>query len=374
MTDTTGTSPAALSELARSSVALMLRLQDDSGAFVASPTFSAYAGYCWFRDGAFIADAVSAAGEAESATRFFDWCARVVIDRADQIERIVAAAAAGTPLPDADMLPTRFTMDGGEGDDEWWDFQLDGYGTWMWAAAAHAQRHGLDIRRWARALDLTARYLVSSWRRPCFDWWEEHDERVHVSTLGCIVAGLEAGTDAGVLSERDATLAAVDGIRALMESDGRASGHLTKWIGTAEVDGSLAAIVAPLAVFPAGSPIGSATVDEVLASLEVGGGVYRFRADTYFGGGRWPLLSCFLGLALNARGDRAGALRLLEWSAGTADAAGDLPEQVTDLALDPGREEEWTRRWGPVARPLLWSHAMYVRLAVELGISAGVSA
>ena len=30
--------------------------------------------------------------------------------------------------------------------------------------------------------------------------------------------------------------------------------------------------------------------------------------------------------------------------------------------------QEWTKRWGPVATPLLWSHAMYVTLATELGV------
>lgn len=374
MTDTTGVTSAALTELARSSVQLLLRLQDASGAFAASPTFSAYAGYCWFRDGAFIADAVSAAGQVESADRFFDWCARVVVERADQIERIIEAADAGAPLPDAEMLPTRFTMDGGEGDDEWWDFQLDGYGTWMWAAVAHARRHGVDLDRWAPALDLTARYLVSSWQRPCFDWWEEHDEHVHVSTLGCIVAGLEAATEAGVLRDRDAALDAAADIRDLMEKDGRTNGHLTKWLGTSEVDASLLAVVAPLGVYAADAGIGAATVDAVAAALEVGGGVYRFRADTYFGGGRWPLLSCFLGLALSSRGDRAGAVRLLEWVASTADADRDLPEQTSDITLDPTREAEWTERWGTVARPLLWSHAMYVRLAVELRVLDGSAA
>ena len=39
------------------------------------------------------------------------------------------------------MLPTRFTFDGQPGSDPWWDFQLDGYGTWLWAVHAHAARH-----------------------------------------------------------------------------------------------------------------------------------------------------------------------------------------------------------------------------------------
>jgi len=61
-----------LADLAQRSVALIERLQHDGGAYPASPTFSAYRGYSWFRDGAFIADAMSAAGAVDSASRFFD--------------------------------------------------------------------------------------------------------------------------------------------------------------------------------------------------------------------------------------------------------------------------------------------------------------
>jgi hypothetical protein len=42
--------------------------------------------------------------------------------------------------------------------------------------------------------------------------------------------------------------------------------------------------------------------------------------------------------------------------------AGELPEQVLDAALYPERIAEWIERWGPVAQPLLWSHANYASL------------
>jgi len=103
----------------------------------------------------------------------------------------------------------------------------------------------------------------------------------------------------------------------------------------------------------------------------VEGGVYRFRADTFFGGGRWPLLSCFLGLAYAAVGQRDEALRLLVWAASTATDTGMLPEQVDGHLLAPEYREEWLERWGPVATPLLWSHAMVLRLAAELGVDRG---
>lgn len=358
-----------LAALAERSLETILELQDASGAYPASPTFSAYRGYSWFRDGAFIADAVSAAGETESASRFFDWCAGILIARRDQVQRIVDAAA-GTPVPDGDMLDTRFRFDGSGGDEEWWDFQLDGYGTWLWAVVAHAERHGLALDRWAEAMTLSTRYLVSSWRRPCFDWWEEHTDEVHVSTLGCIGSGLEAAAASGVLDHAlaEAAVEASTGIRSLVATGGTIDGHLTKWIGSIDVDASLLALVGPLG-WATGS-LAEATTAAVDARLNVDGGVHRYLADTFYGGGQWPLLSCMLGLCFAAAGDSERAMGQLRWAAGTVTAEGHLPEQVGDHLLFPEREQEWIDRWGTVATPLLWSHAMYLRLAVELGVRA----
>ncbi|MGX5680101.1 glycoside hydrolase family 15 protein [Schumannella luteola] len=356
-----------LAALARHSVELILRLQDPSGAYPASPTFSAYQGYSWFRDGAFIADAVSAYGEAESAGRFHDWCSGILTARAGVVAEIVAAAAAGEPVPDERMLATRFTFAGAEGTDEWWDFQLDGYGTWLWAVVEHAQRHGLSLEPWRPAIELAVDYLLSSWQRPCFDWWEEHAEHVHVSTLGCIAAGLRAAEAVVDAARADACADAVARIRSLIARGGMTNGHLAKWLGSTEVDASLAALVSPLGVYPADSAIGRATISALDEQLAVDGGVHRYLLDTFFGGGQWPLLSCFLGLAYADAGETDRARQLLEWAASTVTDTGDLPEQVSRHLLFPDREQEWIDRWGTVATPLLWSHAMLVRLQVRLG-------
>jgi isomaltose glucohydrolase len=359
-----------LTQLAETSVELILRLQDATGAYPASPTFSAYRGYCWFRDGAFIADAMSAAGATESAERFFDWCARILVDREDQVGEIVSRARSGNPVPDAEMLPTRFTLAGAEGEDEWWDFQLDGFGTWLWAVAEHARRHGADLSRWSRAIDLTVDYLTSSWQRPCFDWWEENADRVHLSTLACIAAGLNAVVDAGILDSvrGQQALAAFESIWNTIIEDGLSDGHLAKWLGSSEVDASVLSAVAPFGLFPPSGDIGADTLAAIDRALNIGGGVHRYLADTFFGGGQWPLLSCFLGLGFAAHGDRDRALCQLTWAATTADETGAIPEQVGEHLLDASMTEEWVDRWGPVAQPLLWSHAMFVRLAVEVGV------
>ncbi len=363
---------AHLARLADRSLAIILKHQDAGGAYPASPTFSAYRGYCWFRDGAFIADGASAAGAVESASRFFDWCAGILLDRREQVRRIVDAAALGRPVPDSEMLATRFRLDGTTGDDDWWDFQLDGYGTWLWAVVEHSRRHDLPLTRWADAMALSVRYLVSSWRRPCFDWWEEHAEQVHVSTLGCIGSGLEAAASAEVL---DAALAAAAreasrSIRSLIAERGVVDGRLAKWLGSGEVDASLLALVSPLRAYPASETVGAATLAAVESQLSVGGGVHRYLADTFYGGGQWPLLSCMLGLGLADAGEHDRAMAQLRWAAAAANADDEMPEQVPEHLLSAEREAEWIQRWGTVARPLLWSHAMYLRLAVRLGVTA----
>ncbi|WP_341954080.1 glycoside hydrolase family 15 protein [Salinibacterium sp. TMP30] len=355
-------------DLATRGVALISQLQDESGAYPASPTFSAYQGYCWFRDGAFIADGMSAAGEVDSASAFFDWCARILEKREEQIARIVEAAGEGTPVSDAEMLPTRFTFAGEEGNDAWWDFQLDGYGTWLWAVVAHAERHNLSLEPWKRAMELTSAYLIASWRRPCFDWWEESISEVHGSTLGCIAGGLIAVVEAGVLIDDEPAIQAVSDIRELLLDRGLTDGHLAKWLGSKEVDGSLSSVIYPLGVFPASSEVGKATISAIESQLTFGNGVHRYLDDTFFGGGQWPLLSCMLGLAHSSAGNKERARELLEWAASTVTANGDMPEQVTEHLLDPSMTQEWIDRWGTAATPLLWSHAMFIRLAVELGI------
>jgi len=367
----TRNSDTSVRQLVLAGTRFILEQQTAGGAYPASPSFSAYAGYCWFRDGSYIADAMSAVGQIESAERFFDWCSNVLTSRSERIGHIVDESRSGRPPADEHMMPTRFTLDGADGRDDWWDFQLDGYGTWLWALAEHRTRHGRSLVRWADAIALTVDYLSCSWERPCYDWWEEAAQHVHVSTLGCIAAGLSSIAATGHLEDLRASraTAAADGIRRRVQADGVRDRHLTKWLGTEAVDASLLALIAPMNFLDPLSPIGSGTISAVEDQLTVNNGVHRYLADSYYGGGQWPLLSCFLGLAQEAAGNRSRARELLDWAASTARENTDLPEQVEERLLDPGHLQPWIDRWGPSASPLLWSHAMFIRLAAALGIA-----
>jgi GH15 family glucan-1,4-alpha-glucosidase len=111
-------------------------------------------------------------------------------------------------------------------------------------------------------------------------------------------------------------------------------------------------------------------MQHTLARIEerlVRGGVYRYEADTYYGGGEWLLLAGFLGWNYAELGRTDEAWTTLQWIARQA-RDDELPEQASTHLLAPEREQAWIDRWGPSACPLLWSHAMYLTLAVELGV------
>jgi GH15 family glucan-1,4-alpha-glucosidase len=355
-------------DLATRSVDIIRQHQDVGGAYPASPTFPVYR-YSWLRDGAFIAEAMSRAGEVDSAEAFFRWCATVITDRGDRIDQLVRRAARGERVPIHDQLPTRFTVDGAEGSEEWWDFQLDGYGAWMWALASHGRRHGRQLRDVVPAIELCVRYLAAFWDHPCYDWWEEHVDGVHPSTLGAISGGLRAAASLGIAEALSVAVADVtSAIDELVERQGVVDGRLVKTIGAGTaVDASLVACSVPFGLVVPGSDVAEATYRAVATQLAPDG-VHRYRADTYFGGGRWVLLAGLLGWYEAATSRTEQAWRRLTWMHAQADASGLLPEQVTGDALDPTFVPAWEQRWGPVARPLLWSHAMYITLADELGV------
>lgn len=380
MTDPAGprslaTDAARLTALAQSSHDVITGHQHAGGAYPASPTFSAYRGYAWLRDGGFTAEGVSLFGDVDSANRFHDWASDVLTARTGQVEGLREAVRLGREIPAELMLPTRFTLDGEAGTDPWWDFQTDGYGTWLWSVVTHARRHGLPLARWQTGIEVAVDYLTTFWDRPCYDWWEENVEHRHVSTLGAIYSGLSESARSGVLdpARRSIAEATARAAQRLVLTQGTVTAadgsvHLAKWLGSTEVDASLAACIVPFGLLPPTDPIARATIDAIRHDLDVEGGVHRYRADVFYGGGQWPLLSCLLAWNLAADGDHADALRYLTWVADHATDAGELPEQVPDHLLHPDDQETWIGRWGPVATPLLWSHGMYLILADELGL------
>jgi isomaltose glucohydrolase len=340
------------------SVEVLKHGQASSGAFVASPSFPTY-GYAWLRDGSFCAHALDVVGERAAAAAFHGWVARSVEEHRPLIESAVARIAGGDTPSAEEMPPARYTLDGDrertEGDEPWPNFQVDGYGMWLWSLEGHIDGTPLDAAL-TETVRMVARYLDSSWRLKCFNCWEEYDDGEHASTLAAVVAGLESA--ARLLGEDEFDASAVAVRRRLLDAfvvDGR----FRRGPRDDRVDGSLLWLSVPFGVLPPDDPRVQATIGAVEVSLAgPGGGVYRYLGDTYYGGGQWLLLTSSLAWHLAVAGERANALELNEWVKACALPNGDLPEQVTDHAQEAAMVDPWVRRWGPIATPLLWSHAM----------------
>jgi len=361
-----------MSNLYQHSIRTIRTYQAPSGAYVASPGFPTYR-YCWFRDGAFTAYAMDVARQHESAYRFHDWVAETVLRHADSAERAIAKAQQGQPLGN-DYLHTRYTLEGETGSDDWPNLQTDGLGTWLWAVAEHVRRTGQALpSQWESAVVLVARYLAALWSRPCYDLWEENPQYLHPHTLAALHAGLKAAAGLSLAHARSWVKVAAQ-IDRFVLTYGIRDGHLTKSVAipsgcSAEgpsltgVDASLIGASTPYRILGPDDHVIRATVAQIETDLHrPGGGVYRYRGDTYYGGGEWVILAAWLGWYHTEVGQCEQAAALLRWIEAQADRQGDLPEQVSTHLLSPSHYPAWEARWGTVARPLLWSHAMYVVL------------
>ena len=373
-------------DLYRRSIEIILANQHPAGAYIASPNFPTYH-YTWFRDASFVAYAMDLAGEHASAGRFHAWAARAIVRRADVVRRALLKAASGEPLLETDVLHTRLTLDGEDGTkEEWANFQLDGFGTWLWALGQHARLAGQPLpAEWLDAARLSAAYLAGLWSRPNFDCWEEFAEHVHPHTLAAIYGGLAEyeeieeresrveNRESGIENRDQRTESGkVRGaIKAYIEEHFVHAGHFVKFPGQAAVDASLLGLAVPYGVFEPGEARMAATVAEIERTLRRGdGGVHRYAKDTYYGGGEWALLTAWLGWYYTRcaaqpgapDGCREKAAALLQWVEAQADLEGNLAEQVADHLNAPEFHALWVKRWGPVASPLLWSHANYIIL------------
>ena len=352
-----------MSDLYQRSIQIILENQAGSGAYIASPHFPTYH-YCWFRDGAFCAHAMDRVGEHASAARFHDWAARAILDRAEVVRRATAAARPGCPPAAEDQLHTRYTLEGQDGTrEEWPNYQLDGLGTWLWSLNEHLQgKVRAAPPEWLAAARLAGSYLEALWQTPCYDCWEEFPQDIHPYTLASIYGGLQAlsrldGQDRG---------GTLGGLRDFLFQNAVYDGYFVKKVGSYTVDASLLGLAVPYRMVALDDPHYRATLQRIEACLVGGGGVHRYPTDTYYGGGEWLLLAGWLGWVYARGGQPGQAARLLAWMEASADPEGALPEQVPATLNDPNYYQPWLQRWGPIARPLLWSHAKYLILRTEL--------
>jgi GH15 family glucan-1,4-alpha-glucosidase len=347
------------------SIRIIKANQAGSGAYIASPNFRVY-DYSWFRDGAFIAEAMSVSGENESALDFHKWATRVIIEREEKIASLIRRGMQGEKIANDEHLHCRYTVEGKESSEQWTNLQLDGFGTWIWSLDKFIERGNVLPLATYRAVETLIGYLGTFWKIDTYDWWEESYGHQHVANLGSIAAGLERSSKWIHISDASRKSAAdtAKEIMELIRDRGVFDGRLAKWIDGNGLDASLIALVAPFELLTSkGSDenVAKTTIEAVASELGMFG-TYRHRDDWYFGGGKWPLLSCFLGLGYISLGESEKAQAILDWVATLTNEVLELPEQLEEPLLQPDKRAQWIEQWGEPAVPLLWSHAMYLSL------------
>lgn len=402
--------------LYENSLRVIMANQAATGAFIAAPNFGQYR-YSWFRDGAFIALALSDTGRPETleaARRFHGWVNEIVQRYRALAESTIAKVKAGQTLdPVTDVLHCRYTVDGEPSQDDWVPFQIDGFGTWLYILAEYCKKlepaqAAAELAQYGDSIALLVDYLGALWQTPNYDSWEEHGDKIATSTLAALYGGLSRVAELAAYLPEDtiletaastATQTAGEIKKYILEhgtttDPDTGQRYLTKFCGGANpgelagaVDANLLWVAIPYSLLPVNDPLIQATVEKIVRDLVAGGkldasqldtsqldssaGVHRYARDTYFGGGEWLLLTAWLAVVRLEQGDTAGAKALLSWIEKQARPDGALPEQTFEHMNKPDMLNFWVELWGEVASPLVWSHASYVTLVNRLR-SAGV--
>lgn len=344
------------------SIDAILRNQSANGAIIASPDFAQY-NFCWLRDGSFSAFALDRAGEHEASSRFHTWVNDAIGGISGIIDDVIEKMLRGEELDPTIMPPARFALDGTSVIDDWPNFQIDGYGTWLWSLGQHLAESNRSLPKELRSsVARAARYLATFALTPCYDVWEENGSAVHSSTLACVYGGLTTAAD---LLDDPSHLEIAVAVRNRLQ-EGVLNGVYVKSSANSDVDASELWLLTPFhAVDPSDRNFAN-TVTAIEDRLTLDGGIRRYSTDVYFGSGAWPVLTASLGWNAAVTGDLEKAKRCLTWIAAHFDGSGLLGEQFGGDGRDPAHFDEWVGRWGHPAKDLTWSYAMYVVLMLAI--------
>jgi GH15 family glucan-1,4-alpha-glucosidase len=350
-------------DLLEKSIQIIKNNQSKYGSYIACPNFPVYR-YCWLRDGSFIAFSMDIAEEYESSYRFHSWIHQTINRYAWKVKYLLSIKGVNNfYIHPNNYLHARYNLDGTESNDEWGNKQFDGYGIWLWSLTEHIKKTNNEylIDKFKREIDLIIDYLMRFWKEPCYSCWEEHPDKIHTSTIACIAGGLKAINQYIKCKDIDKKILEMEKFikeKCVLEE------RFAKFYDPSEnqaksIDSSLIWLVYPFQFISKNDPIFLKTIKEIEKKL-VNNGVHRYPEDTYYGGGEWIILTLWLAWYYYDNGKKTKGDKLLKWVESTANEYGELPEQNPKNLLAPNYYPRWVERWGPIARPLLWSHAMYI--------------
>lgn len=260
-------------------------------------------------------------------------------------------------------------------------FQPDQVGTLLWAIYEYSKRGQLPVVA-KKMIKKSTKGLINAWDKNHFslfaeDLWEERITHPRFKnnltySLAACIAGLEASDK--IISNKKARETATQ-MRSLIEREAydKKSGYfLRRFGGTVQgdknIDASLLALIWPFRIMKAKDKRMIKTVKAIERNLTDSRGVYRYQFDQYegeiedtdlhyrMGAGTWPLLTFWMSIIQSKMGNRKKAEKYFWLVLDQIDDDLLMPEQI--FPKDDSRIG---------VKPLLWSHAMFVHAAVELG-------
>ncbi len=260
-------------------------------------------------------------------------------------------------------------------------FQPDQTGTLLWAIYEYSKKGKISPLA-KRIIKKSTNGLINIWDKDHFkifieDPWEERIAHPRFKnnltySLAACAAGLEK---ANVIVPNKRAKSVANQMKALIEKEAydKKSGYfLRRFGGTVRgdknIDSSLLALVWPFEIIRGDDKRMINTIKAIEENITDSRGVYRYQLDEYegeiedidlhykMGAGAWPLLTFWMSIVQNKIGNRQKAKKYFWLVLDQLESDLLIPEQVFPKD-DP--------RIG--VKPLLWSHAMLVHAAVELG-------
>ena len=353
-----------IDNLYNKSIEVILHNQSKNGLYVACPNFENYR-YCWLRDSAFTAYSMDLSGNNTSSRKYYYGIDNILKIRCEKVEQLINTYKKNRFIDKRNILPARFSLSGKMTDTDWPEFQIDGYGIFLWGLVKHLEitdELNLLETTFKDSIDIVIKYLTNFWIVPNYDCWEENGDKINTSTIVCVYGGLKSILD---IKKDKIIIDSCDKIKAFFHNFCVKNNHIIKYIGAESVDASLIWSSVPFGIVNAEDYIMLNTVKKI-ESLLLRTGLKRYYLDEYYGGGEWPLLTAFLGWYYLTTGNIRGARKMLKLVLKSADKNYMLPEQKSSNLYFPEKYIFWKNKWGEIAKPLLWSHAMYIILYLLL--------
>jgi glucoamylase len=376
-----GDLPPEIIDLYKHSLLIISTQIDDAGAILAANDSDVteratdHYSYLWTRDGAFVANALDAAGYSEMTRAFFDFCDKIPHSKGYFMQKY---------NPDGTVASGWHASWDIHGRRQLVPIQEDETALVIWALWQHYERHrDIDFahKLYANTVVNCAQFMVeyrdldTKLPQPSWNLWEDR-RGIHSFTCATVVAGLRSAANfADLFGEnhravywRTAAFEIVEAMRTHLYI--HKLGYFSRSLQVENdnsfsldpiVDASLFGIFY-FGCFEIDDPMVAATMgalEDVLKNNTAIGGVARFEGDGYMRvsehitGNSWFICTLWLAEYYIAKSksidDLSRALEILHWTADRALPSGVLAEQV-----DPISGEALS------VSPLTWSHSTFV--------------